>query len=277
MYSNWLTENLVDPGLMPASQLNQYEDITFAVRDLRDGRIDLVVLDQPPAQVAVNQGGVRIAGQSLNVQYFAIGLPQGEPTLQSQINGALGQMVADGTLGELVQEYIGVTPLPLPTAVPTALPTVPPTLPTAIPQFTPTPAPCVDGMTFVADLNLDDRNMTAPPIMNPGQPFRKGWRIRNTGTCTWDSRYVLHPDGGNSPAASMGGRPTPVLGLVPPGQRVRYLCRSGRALYPRHLSGFLGDAQPGQSEVRQSHLGRHSRAQPADGDAAAHANAFAGD
>ena len=53
--------------------------------------------------------------------------------------------------------------------------------------------------------------------MTPGQPFRKGWRIKNTGTCTWDSRYKLTYDGGNSPASSMGGQPTPILGQVPPG------------------------------------------------------------
>jgi polar amino acid transport system substrate-binding protein len=210
VYSNWLTQSLIDPGLMPASQLNQYEDISFAVRDLRDGRIDLVVLDLPPAEVAVNQGGVKINGQGLNVQFFAIGLPKGEPTLQGQINTVLGQMVADGSLAALVEKYVGVALQPLPTAVPTALPTAPP-------LFTPTPLPCVDGMEFVADLNLDDRNMTAPPQMAPGQPFRKGWRIRNSGTCTWDSRYTLNPDGGNSPAASMGGRTTPIQGVVPPG------------------------------------------------------------
>lgn len=213
VFSNWLLENLVDPGFMPSSQLNQYEDITFAVRDLRDGRLDLVVLDKPPAEVAVNQGGVKIVGQGLNVQFFAIGLPKGQPTLQSRINEVLGQMTADGTLSMLVEEYIGVAPLPVPTPQPTS----PPILPTAVPVFTPTPGPCVDGMQFVADLNLDDRNMTAPPVLNPGQAFRKGWRIRNTGTCIWDSRYTLNPDGGNSPAASMGGRPTPILGLVPPG------------------------------------------------------------
>jgi len=234
VYSNWLTQTLVDPGFMPSSQLSQYEDISFAVRDLRDGRIDLVVLDKPPAEVAVNQGGVKINGQGLNIQFFAIGLSKGEPTLQGQINTVLGQMMADGSLNALVEQYIGVAPMPLPTSVPT----VPPTQATATPFFTPTPAPCVDGMKFVADLNLDDKNMTAPPPMPPGQPFRKGWRIRNSGTCTWDSRYTLDPDGGNSPAATMGGRPTPIQGLVPPGAEYDIFVYLVAPLTPGIYQGF---------------------------------------
>ncbi len=213
VYSNWLNGALIDTGLMSPSQLVEYEDISFAVRDLREGRIDLVVLDLPPAQVAVNQGGVRLVGQGLNVQYFGIGIPKEEPSLKLQINTALAAMAADGTLSALVEQYMGAAPAPLPTITPT----IPSVQPTSTPGVSPTPSTCVDGMEYVADLNLDDKGMTAPPQMSPGQPFRKGWRIKNTGTCTWDSRYRLTYDSGNSPASSMGGQPTPVQGQVPPG------------------------------------------------------------
>lgn len=213
VYSNWLNETLVDTGLISSSQVVTYEDISAAVRDLREGRIDLVVLDLPPAQVAVSQGGVEIKGQSLNTQFFAIGIPKNEPTLLSRINATLADMKADGTLNSFIEEYMGIVPAPLPTITPT----VPSTQPTATPGVTLTPSTCVDGMEYVADLNLDDNNMKSPPQMKPGQPFKKGWRIKNTGTCTWDIRYRLSYDGGNSPASSMGGQPTPIQGQVPPG------------------------------------------------------------
>ena len=48
---------------------------------------------------------------------------------------------------------------------------------------------CTDAMAFIGDLNLDDNNMQNPPIMSPGQAFRKGWRVKNIGTCTWNSGY----------------------------------------------------------------------------------------
>ncbi len=211
VFSNWIHEELIDPGLMPASQLSEYEEIELAVRDLREDRLDVVVLDFPPAQAAISQGGVRLIGQGLNTQYYAIGIPKGETALQQQLNDAIKQLYESGRLAELTQIYMGVS-VPLPPPAPTPGPDEP--TPTPVPSAT--PAPCVDGMTYVADLNLDDNGMQSPPNMPPGQPFRKGWRIRNTGTCTWDSNYRLTYDGGNSPASSMSGQPTPIVGTVPP-------------------------------------------------------------
>jgi hypothetical protein len=33
-------------------------------------------------------------------------------------------------------------------------------------------------MAYVSDLNYDDQNMHNPPVLNPGEAFRKGWRIK---------------------------------------------------------------------------------------------------
>ncbi len=92
------------------------------------------------------------------------------------------------------------TPTPAPNQPPAVVPTVAP------------PAGCVDGMAWVADLNYDDKDMTAPALIPPGQPFVKSWRVRNSGTCTWNSSYFLGYDHGNTPASSMGGQPVYVQG-----------------------------------------------------------------
>jgi hypothetical protein len=62
-------------------------------------------------------------------------------------------------------------------SVPTSTPGAP--VPTA------TPAACIDSSQYVMDLTDDDKNGTAPPKVQQGQSFTKGWRIRNSGTCTW--------------------------------------------------------------------------------------------
>ena len=117
--------------------------------------------------------------------------------------------------GKLAEAYLGLKPAdvePLPTPAPAQpTPTVAPNPPTAA------PAGCVDNMSYVADLNYDDQNMTAPPVLKPGQSFVKTWRIRNSGTCTWDSKYYLAYTSGNSSQAQMGGQPTYVKGTVAPG------------------------------------------------------------
>lgn len=74
--------------------------------------------------------------------------------------------------------------------------------------------PCTDGMKWVADLNLDDQNMKAPPALAAGQRFLKGWRVRNSGTCPWDATYRLVYIQGNVPDAWMGGQPVPIQGTV---------------------------------------------------------------
>jgi hypothetical protein len=50
--------------------------------------------------------------------------------------------------------------------------------------------------------------------MNPGQSFTKTWRIKNSGSCTWNSSYKFAFVQGNS----MGGQPQSINGSVAPNQ-----------------------------------------------------------
>ncbi|HMT20983.1 MAG TPA: META domain-containing protein, partial [Promineifilum sp.] len=203
-------------GITPAGNLFVYETVDAAVRDLRENRLDLVVLDRQVADEAVAQGGVRLVGSGLNPQRYAIAVRNGADALRTQINTALQQLQNEGRIAQLAQQYLnvgegGIIVPPVPTATTPAQPTTPPTQPTT--------APCVNGMRFVADLNLSDNNMQSPPPVSPGQPFSKGWRIQNSGTCAWTTAYRLIFVSGNVPGASMGGQPTPVQGFVSPGQQ----------------------------------------------------------
>ena len=101
-------------------------------------------------------------------------------------------------------------PTPVPTETPAA----------KQPEATPVPPapPCIDGMAFITDLNYDDYNMTAPPVMSPGQAFVKSWRVQNTGTCTWTPDYAIAYVNGNRPEARMGGGVAPIGRTVQPGE-----------------------------------------------------------
>lgn len=68
VYETWLQTNLVDTAVMPADNLRSYERASEALRDLREGRLELVVLDLQPAQVAIDEGGVKLVGEGLNPQ-----------------------------------------------------------------------------------------------------------------------------------------------------------------------------------------------------------------
>ncbi len=101
------------------------------------------------------------------------------------------------------------TATPNPFAVVTPVPTLAYTPP---PPFTPTPGPCYDGAAYVADVTVPDGSQ-----FDEGVTFDKTWRLRNTGTCTWDTRYQLVFVGG----AQLGGpSPTSLPQTVPPGSTV---------------------------------------------------------
>ena len=197
-YEQWVKTILIDPGLMMPSNLFSYQQPDHAVNDLKQGYVDLVLMGQLPADDYVESGGVEIGGDSINVQLFAIALAKGNPSLQARLNEALNTIQADGTLGRLASQYLNVTTgtQPLPTPPPSSATPAPPQI------------PC-DSMSFVADLTVPDGT-----YMNPGQSFTKTWRIKNTGSCTWNSSYRFVFVQGNS----MGGQPQSIQGTVAPNQ-----------------------------------------------------------
>ena len=189
------------------------------VNDLRAGKVDLVVMDYLPAQDMAAQGGVKVVGKGNYPQQYAIMLNLGEDELRSHINDALLQLQNEGRIAVLAQTYLDINPdevVTIPTPLPTTIPLPPPATAPAPPTATPA-GYCVDGMVFVADLTYPDFNMTTFILVPPNTPFQKGWRIRNTGTCTWNTGYVLRFVSGNHPDSQMGGAPTPIYGTVPPG------------------------------------------------------------
>ena len=50
----------------------------------------------------------------------------------------------------------------------------------------PTSSACVDSAAFVADVTIPDNT-----ILSSNNAFIKTWRLRNNGSCTWDSNYLV--------------------------------------------------------------------------------------
>jgi hypothetical protein len=74
--------------------------------------------------------------------------------------------------------------------------------------------------------------------LNPGQPFTKGWRIQNSGTCDWQIGYALTYVSGNVPAAQMGGQPVVVTKVVKPGETFDFNVNLIAPIYPGTYQGF---------------------------------------
>jgi polar amino acid transport system substrate-binding protein len=194
VYQEWVQTTLVDTGRMSPDHLFAYEKAEHALRDLREGRIDIVILDAQAAQAFVDEGGVKIVGKGLNPQNYAIALPHDAAALKAKLDETITALYNDGTIAGLAQRYLGLPQvLPTPTPAPTSTPAPPPT--------------CEDGLVFVKDL-------TQEGDMRPGQTFTKGWQVRNSGTCTWNTSYRLVFVSGHK----MGGEPVAVAREVKPGE-----------------------------------------------------------
>jgi hypothetical protein len=82
--------------------------------------------------------------------------------------------------------------------------------PTQIATATKTPIPC-NRATFVKDVTIPDNTSMAA-----GATFTKTWRLQNSGSCSWDSGYVLLFDSGEQ----MGAPATATItnGSIAPGE-----------------------------------------------------------
>jgi len=94
-----------------------------------------------------------------------------------------------------------------------ALPSDTPVVPTvpALPAPSDTPGVACDKATFVSETIPDGSDFA------PSSAFTKTWRVRNTGTCTWNTSYAIvfdHGDALSAPAA------VAFPGVVAPGQEV---------------------------------------------------------
>ncbi|MCJ7825919.1 MAG: NBR1-Ig-like domain-containing protein [Anaerolineales bacterium] len=128
------------------------------------------------------------------------------PTFAAQTVEARLTLAVQATLPPLLPLATNTQPPPQPTLPePTGSPTN-----TAIP--TQTSVPC-DRAVFVNDVTIPDGTLLAK-----GESFTKTWRLRNTGSCSWNSSYQLIFKEGDS----MSGPASKSLtgGTVAPGQTV---------------------------------------------------------
>lgn len=113
---------------------------------------------------------------SIVMAMYACSAPTAVPTETAQATAVVNTVAPTDT-------PIAATPTSTVTA--TALPTATASAaaPTASSSGT---GACVNAAEFVADVSIPDGSVLAPEIA-----FVKTWRVKNTGTCTWDNRYSL--------------------------------------------------------------------------------------
>lgn len=84
-----------------------YDNGAMAVEALKGGQIDCVIIDNEPAKayVAANDGLTLLEGNWV-LEDYAIGVKKGNTELLNAVNGALKELIADGTVQRIIDKYI---------------------------------------------------------------------------------------------------------------------------------------------------------------------------
>lgn len=87
--------------------VQEFDKGADAVQALLAGKIDCVIIDNEPAKsfVAANDG-LEILSTSYAEEEYAICFKKDNTELQTKVNGALKELIADGTLQKIVNKYI---------------------------------------------------------------------------------------------------------------------------------------------------------------------------
>ena len=212
-FDQWVKTNLVSPGYVSTRNVYIYATAADEMKALDRKDVDLAVLDQDIYEdIYRGKGKYQVFYDGFSTENYAFGLRKNS-TLTSVANGHLTDMIKDGTAQTIANRFFKMdfseaqAGIARPSSVATPVPVIPVVV---IPTQSPASA-CTNGMVFVSDVTITDGHQ-----VYQGEKFRKIWRIKNTGSCVWNTNYTFVFVSGDQ----MSGRNISVPQIVQPGQTV---------------------------------------------------------
>lgn len=213
-FDQWIKTNLVGGGYVSVRNVYTYSTAADEMKALDRKDVDLVLIDQDVYEGLYRSSGkYQIFYDGFVTENYAFGLRKGS-SLTTVISGHLTDMLKDGTAQTIANRFFNMkydeaeATIARPSQIATPTPANPPVV--VVPTQSPA-ATCINGMTFAADISIPDGYQ-----LYQGEGFRKTWRVKNSGTCTWTSDYQFVYVSGDQ----MSGRNIYVPATVAPGQTV---------------------------------------------------------
>ncbi len=101
LYCTW---DIEDEELGTVERYNKGAD---AIMALQSGKVDCVVIDNEPAKVFVDQNeGLKILETEYIIEDYAAAVGKDNPELMEDINNALKELIADGSVQKIIDKYI---------------------------------------------------------------------------------------------------------------------------------------------------------------------------
>ena len=95
-------------------EVRSYKSDPEALQDLANGNIDAVITDAVAGAYAIKEAGLPLKLIDGYIESYQMGwaIKQGKPNLVTAVNGALADMIEDGTFAGIAKDIIGIDPTP---------------------------------------------------------------------------------------------------------------------------------------------------------------------
>lgn len=93
---------------VPASTIERYKTGAEAVQALKQGKVDCVIIDSEPAKAFVAKNSdLKILDDPFALEEYAICISKDKTELKDKINAAIEALKSDGTIDNIIKNYIG--------------------------------------------------------------------------------------------------------------------------------------------------------------------------
>ena len=91
------------------AELVQVDDYLNAMMELETGAVDAIVMDEIVARYQIQESGMNfvVLDESVASEEYGVGFALGNEALRDQVQAALEEMAADGTLAQISNEWFG--------------------------------------------------------------------------------------------------------------------------------------------------------------------------
>ena len=107
-FADWGFNTCNDEGKIMIDRVERFKTGADAVAALKNGQVDMVIIDNEPAKsfVAANEGAVKILESEYTTEEYAICVNKENNELLKQIDEALAELKANGTIDKIIAKYI---------------------------------------------------------------------------------------------------------------------------------------------------------------------------
>ena len=106
--TGWGFNDVDEDGSTKTDRVVRYDNGAVAVEALKNGQVDVVIIDEEPAKsyLAANADAIKILESKYAEEDYAIAVHLKSTALLEEVNKVLAAMKADGTLKKIVEKYI---------------------------------------------------------------------------------------------------------------------------------------------------------------------------